>query len=271
MRKPLVFVAVLAATVLGVPSAAQAHHLEQETSTIECVLSNNVPTVKVSAHYVDFAQSDLPVFWSTWIGSTKVGGGSLVWSGSDYRHNASFKTSAGVHTVAYIATWNSGANSAKFSKTVTCPTPVPPTVVVCNGTVMPPGTQVCPPIPPTFVCDGVVQPVGTVVCPTPPKKHHKRKKACVPKRDIIFHTVAGSGTRLGSVSLYVHGKKIRTKDGHYVLRSMRFGSVLLRNPGKDGRVAIKIIALLRKADGSALQFRVRDRVLPCGGVIRRDP
>lgn len=177
MRKLFLALGVVLAALIA-PAAAQAHHLDQDTSTLTCVLVSNVPTVQTSAHYVDFSPWDQPVFWSESIDKVTVGGGSLSWAGPDYTHNVSFTTTAGNHDVVYQASWNGGENGGYLShRGLVCPVPVPPQptptptptppppVVIyydCAGHQLPAGSPpaTCPPVKP---------PCG---CKPPPKRFH---------------------------------------------------------------------------------------------------
>ena len=127
MRKTLMLAVSSILLALLAPASALAHHLEQDTSTLSCVLVNNVPTVKVSANFVDFSPWDQPVFWSVSIDRTRVGGGALTWSGPNFRHNVAFATTPGTHDVVYQATWNQGDNGGYLSRHgLVCPQAVPP-------------------------------------------------------------------------------------------------------------------------------------------------
>jgi hypothetical protein len=171
MRKTLVF-AVISALALLAPAAAQAHHLDQDTSTITCVLSENQPTVRISANYLDFSPWDQPVAWSASIDKVTVGGGTLTWVGPDFRHNVSFRTTAGSHDVVYQSSWNGGENGAYLSRRgLVCPAPVPPPVKPPPPTVV----VVTPPPPP---------PPVVVSCPCPPK-HPVRPKCVCPHIHVI--------------------------------------------------------------------------------------
>lgn len=170
MRKTLVF-AVISALALLAPAAAQAHHLDQDTSSVTCTLTNNVPTVNVSAHYVDFSPWDQPVAWATSIDKVTVGGGMLTWVGPDKYHNVSFRTTAGSHDIVYQSSWNNGENGAYLSKHRVCPTPVPPSVKPPPPTVV---VVTPPPSPPPVV----------VPCPCPPK-HPVRPKCVCPRIHVI--------------------------------------------------------------------------------------
>lgn len=172
MRKPLVFVLSAVLALVLAPAAAQAHHLEQDTSSVVCVLANNQPTVKVSAHYVDFSPWDQPVYWATSIDKVTVGGGSLTWVGPEKRHEVSFPTTPGTHDVVYQASWNEGENGGYLSKRgLFCPPPVPPpVVVVVTPTPTPSPTPVAtptppPPPPPPCVCPPPAKPKPRCVCP----------------------------------------------------------------------------------------------------------
>lgn len=197
MRKTLVF-AVISALALLAPAAAQAHHLDQDTSSVTCTLTNNVPTVHVSAHYVDFSPWDQPVAWSASIDKVSVGGGMLTWVGPDFRHNVSFVTTAGSHDVVYQSSWNSGENGAYLSRRgLVCPAavlppvkPPPPTVVV-----------VTPPPPP---------PPVVVPCPCPPRHPVVKPKCVCPRIHVIKPRHAVHGTHLfgGRITNNRHAKII---------------------------------------------------------------
>jgi hypothetical protein len=262
------------------PRARVAHHVDLNRSSAVCALENNLPIVTVRVFYEDFEDVNKPVNFALKINGAVKGSGLLTWEGPDHVHLIKRAAPPGLVQVEYHAFWGnsfSGGDSI-MHRTILCPVPVvPPVVVGCDGLVIPNGAPA--PTCQTFVlvCDGTTMPAGTTTCPPPPPPPPPvtvvkvQQTACIPRRDVVFHTIKGSGTRLGVVKLYVHGQLRRVKDGAYLLRSIRFGSVLLNNPGRDGRVAIRIIAKLRKPDGSALEFRVRDRVKPCGATIRRDP
>lgn len=279
MRKFLVFPA-LALLALLAPAAAQAHHVDWNISTAQCALVNNAPVVSIKVSYRAFEDFNKPVRWELKFDGVLKGSGLYTWAGPDADQRISRAAHAGNVVVDYHSSWGDEFSGGSASKrwTVLCPTPVPPppppVIIGCNGSVVPIGTPMPTCVTTVLVCNGTTMLPGTTTCPPPPvvKTIQVRKVTrCVHRRDIVFHTVKGSGTRLGVVSLFVNHVKVRTRDGHFLLKSIRFHSVPLRHPGHDGRVPIRIIANLRKADGSALQFRVRDRVKPCGATIRRDP
>jgi hypothetical protein len=182
MRKTLMLGVVALVAALGVPATASAHHLEQDTSTITCVLVNNAPVIRVSAHYVDFTVADQPITYSLRIDSVVAASGQVpLNTSSDFRHDFDTPTTPGAHTAVYTATWNNSANGGYLTVSVVCPAPVPPPVL-CNGVPVPPGTNCVPPPPPppTLTCNGTPAPAGTTVCaPPPPKRHHHR---CVPNK-----------------------------------------------------------------------------------------
>lgn len=171
MRKLLMLVAASALLALLAPASALAHHLEQDTSSITCVLDSNRPTVKVSAHYVDFSPWDLPVFWSVSIDSRTVDGGSLSWVGPEHRQDLAYEVTPGTHDVVYQASWDRGDNGAFLSRRgLVCPPPVPPPPPP-PPPVTPPTTPAPPPVVSTPPCP----------CPPPPPptSKPKRKPRCV--------------------------------------------------------------------------------------------
>jgi hypothetical protein len=186
--------AAIAACPAVVPAVAEAHHLENDTSTMACVLVNNVPTLQVHAQYRDFTKYDLPVDVQTQVDNQPIPGGSYqitalnVPSLPDFPDDKVYPLAPGTHDVDYYASWNHGRDSGHFGRTVTCPPPVPPPVL-CNGVPVPPGTNCTPPPPTTVVvCNGKQMPPGTPTtgCTPPPKtcasKCHPPRKVCVPGR-----------------------------------------------------------------------------------------
>jgi hypothetical protein len=180
MRRTLSLGVVALALSLGIPAIAEAHHLDQDTSTIACILVNNVPTIQTRAVYVDFSDWDKPVSVVETIDKATVFSGPVSWPGPNYTHALDIATTPGMHDVVYQANWNNGANGGYLSRTVDCPASVPPPTY-CNGAPMPPGSSCAP--PPPVVCSGVVKPAGTVCAPppktTPPPKKHPKPR-CVP-------------------------------------------------------------------------------------------
>jgi hypothetical protein len=182
MRRAVTVLAVLVGVVpaLGVmTSVAEAHHLENDTSTIACVLVNNVPTLQVHAQYRDFTKGDLPVYVTTTVDGAVIPGGSYAITeqtatSPDFTDDKSYPLSPGAHDVAYDAKWAHGYGG--ISATVVCPPPVQPPVM-CNGVPVPPGTNCVPP-PPVVVCNGVTMPPGTPVtsCVKKPRKPPARVK-----------------------------------------------------------------------------------------------
>jgi hypothetical protein len=162
MRNKFLSLGVVLASLGLFPAAAQAHHLDQDTSTLACVLVANVPTVQTSARYVDFSPWDQPVFWSESIDKVTVGGGSLSWTGPDYVHSVSFATTAGNHDVVYQAAWNSGENGGYLSRRgLVCPAPIPP---------QPTPTPTPPPVVVYYDCTGHQLPAGSAPATCPPTK-----------------------------------------------------------------------------------------------------
>lgn len=180
MRKTLSLGVVIASLGLF-PAAAQAHHLEQNTSTIGCALVNNQPVIHVSAHYVGFSPGDQPITYVLHVDEVAVLSGNVpLHPESDFRHELDYVTTPGVHNVDYDSVWNHGRDRGGWGDQVDCPVPVPPPVVICNGVQVPVGT-VCTPPPPTVYCNGVPMPAGTPpascvkkVTPPPPvvKRFH---------------------------------------------------------------------------------------------------
>lgn len=183
MRRIIISIAATLAALCAGPAAAQAHHLDQDTSKIVCVLVANSPTVQVTAHYVDFTRWDQPVSRVTRLDGVIApqGTGDIpIWSGPDYFDRISIVVAPGQHDVSYDATWNQGDNSAGMRRRVICPTPMPPPP-------LPP-----PPPPPVFCPAGTTpmpSPAGTVICSTPtpkpkpcPCRPHPRPKPKHPHR-----------------------------------------------------------------------------------------
>jgi hypothetical protein len=179
MRKTLSLGVVIAALGLF-PAAAQAHHLEQNTSTAACVLVNNQPVIQVRAHYVQFVPADQPIHYVVRVDSVDAQTGDVALNPlPDFFHAVDLPSTPGAHTVLYSSTWNGGANGGYFTTTppLTCPAPVVPPTVICNGVQVPAGT-VCPPPPPVVICNGVTMPTTTppATCAKktpPPKKVRK--------------------------------------------------------------------------------------------------
>lgn len=177
MRKTLMLGVVTLLAALGAPAAASAHHLEQNTSTIDCVLVNNAPVLQIHAQYRGFAPGDLPVYVTVTVDHAVVPGGSYVLGTPatpvplpDFADDKTFPLTPGVHEVVYDARWP-GNYGGMGPRTVVCPPPV----------VTPPPPQLPPPPPATVtMCNGQQMPVGTppVVCTTPPKRHPR----CVPTK-----------------------------------------------------------------------------------------
>jgi hypothetical protein len=182
MRNPLALGVVVAA-MLALPAAAQAHHLDQDSSTVVCVLTDNVPTIHVVANYKDFSPWDQPVYWSASVDKQTVGGGSLTWVGADYSHRVSFVVAPGNHDLVYQASWNAGDNGGYLSRRgLACPVPAPPQPTPTPTPVPTPSAPVptpAPPPPPTTVviCNGETMPAGTTTCPAPPPACHKPCKS----------------------------------------------------------------------------------------------
>jgi hypothetical protein len=274
------FTAGMLALVLA--PAAQAHHVDLNRSTVECALENNAPVITLKVLYVDFEEYNKPVRWELRFDDVVVDNGLHTWAGPSDDHDLKKSSKPGLIEVEYHSSWGSrySGGAATLRRVVFCPEPVPPpTLIGCDGKPIPAGgtPPVCRTV--TIVCDGQEMPPGFITCPPPPSPPScavcpppRVIAKCVPRRDIVFHVYRGSANRLGKVRLYVRGKLVRVKHGHYKAKSLTFRSVYLGRPGKDGRTRIRIVALLRNKDtGKALQFRVRDRVKPCGSTIRRDP
>jgi hypothetical protein len=179
MRITRPLVAALAALGVAAP-AAQAHHLDQDTSTVACVLVGNVPTVQIVANFKSFARADQPVHRIVKIDYVTVLDADIpIWDGPDYSDRPTSTVASGRHFVTYDANWNNGDNYGGLKRQVDCPVPVPPTptptptpsptptptptppaapptppVVDCNGAAMPPGTPAptCAPLPPAPPC-----------------------------------------------------------------------------------------------------------------------
>lgn len=220
MRKPLVFAVSAVLALMLAPAAAQAHHLEQDTSTVVCVLDYNKPTVKVSANYVDFSPWDMPIYWAASIDKVTVGGGPLTWVGPDHRHDVSFETTAGSHDVVYQASWNGGDQGGYISKrSLVCPVPIPPPVVVV---VTPP-----PPPPPPCACPPpVVKPKPKpfkCVCRVrivKPKAHHGRRHfgaKLVTKGRIVESTLTVTAIGQGRRVVGSPRAKLHTRGGVFVI------------------------------------------------------
>jgi hypothetical protein len=187
MRKLFLSLGVVLAALIVAP-AAEAHHLDQDTSTIVCVLTNNAPAVQVSAHYVDFSYWDQPVYRVTKIDGVIVpeGSGEIPrWNGPDYYDRISLPVAPGQHDVNYQSSWNQGDNGGYISRRVNCPTPVPPQPppVLCNGVPMPPGTNCAPPPPVTiyYDCAGHQLLAGSPPATCPPPKPPKPPCGCKQK------------------------------------------------------------------------------------------
>jgi hypothetical protein len=193
MRKTLSLGVVIAALGLF-PAAAQAHHLEQNTSTAACVLVNNQPVIQVRAHYVGFVPADQPIHYVVRVDGVDVQTSDVPLNpAADFFHAVDLPSTPGAHTVLYSATWNSGANGGYFTTTppLVCPAPIVPPTVVCNGVQVPAGT-VCTPPPAVVYCNGVAMPTGTPPASCmkkttpPPKKKHLTKCVAKPLRLKVY-------------------------------------------------------------------------------------
>jgi hypothetical protein len=221
MRKTLSLGVVIAALGLF-PAAAQAHHLEQNTSTAACVLVNNQPIIQVRAHYVQFVPADQPIHYVVRVDNVDVQTGDVPLNPlPDFFHPVDLPSTPGSHTVLYSATWNSGANGGYFTTTppLTCPTPVVPPTVICNGVQVPAGT-VCTPPPPVVICNGVTMPTTTppATCAkktTPPKKKPPTKCVAKPLRLKVYPL----RQKHGEVEFVVSGVKVaNVRSVHWYVR-----------------------------------------------------
>jgi hypothetical protein len=256
MRKLLTLGVVTAALGLSLAPAAEAHHLQQNDSTLGCVLVNNVPTIHVSAHYVGFTPGDQPITYVLHVDEIAVVSGNVpLHLESDFRHELDYVTTPGIHQVDYDAVWNRGRDRGGWGDTVNCPVPVPPPVL-CNDQPVPPGTNcVTPPppppaTPPVLDCKGAPMPPGS----TPPKCHvtpsstppkcvltrvHRKPVHVGARNTITVHTAAGTIVRLhlpktktikrtapasGVVSFHVRPKH----SGHASVTGASCGKVTLR-------------------------------------------
>jgi hypothetical protein len=233
MRKLILLGVVPLILCLGIPAVAEAHHLEQDTSTLACVLVNNAPTLQVHAQYRDFNAADLPVSVTTTVDHQPITGGSYsittqtVPSLPDFADNKSYPLAPGVHDVLYDASWNHDRYGGHFGATVVCPAPVPPPPppTLCNGVPMTPGANCAPPPPPVY-CNGKLMPPGTPPsCKTPPAtpppcatKCTPPPHRCVPGHYRITvtpkHLLHGKvvfrliGPRTSHIRWYVNGKRV---------------------------------------------------------------
>jgi hypothetical protein len=212
MRRVIAALAVAAAGLVIAP-AAEAHHLDQDTSDAVCVLAGNVPTFVVTANYKDFSRWDLPVYWSASIDKATVGGGALTWVGPDYAHAAQFTTSPGTHDFVYQASWNNGENGGYIKRTRSCPTPVPPpppAPPVVTPPPPPPVVIVCNTKPMPAACGPQNPPVKPCGCkPQPPRCVAGHYRITVQPRHINHGRVTFRlvGSRTSHVRWYVDHRR----------------------------------------------------------------
>lgn len=215
MRKLLKLGVVTAALGLALAPAAEAHHLEQNTSTIACVLINNAPVIQIRAHFVQFTLGDQPISYDVRVDNVDAQSGQVPLNPtSDFFHSVDLPTTPGGHTVLYTATWNGGDNGGYFRTTspLACPAPVPPDV--CNGAPVPHGTPCAPPPPTVVGCNGQPVPPGTTppVCTTPPPPKCTTCRPKPPKRCIPGHyriTVHPKHIDHGQVTFRLIGPRIK--------------------------------------------------------------
>jgi uncharacterized repeat protein (TIGR01451 family) len=131
LRTPLaVLIGLLA--VLVVPSVAQAHHVN---SSAKCELRSGVPTIVLTAQFVEFS-STKTVDGTVWIdGSQKFNGRVPVsWNGNNGTWTYTTPGTAGQeHTVKTEWRWNGAPRDGETHKTNTCPTPPRPDIEVTKN------------------------------------------------------------------------------------------------------------------------------------------
>lgn len=226
MRTFAALAASMVALLVG-PAVADAHHLDQDTSTIDCVLVNNAPVVAGTANYAGFTAGNFPVSWNVKIDGTiapaPAGQGQLNWGSGSYAHTFSIPTTPGAHQVQYNASWPGGYGGYPDTpKTVVCPPPVLPPVL-CNGVPVAPGTNCAPPPAVTVVYCGKRQmPPGTVpgACghKPPPVCKCSPPPACVPSHYRYRVTVTPRHINHGQVTFRLigpHARHIRWYVDHH--------------------------------------------------------
>lgn len=189
-----ILLAVLAAglALLVAPAVASAHHLDNNASTVDCELVNNVPTLTVSARFVAFEDFNKPVNYTVIDNDRTIDTNVFTWSGPDYTKNLSYVSTFGRHTVTFRAWWGNHdtGGSGSFTRTVVCPAAIPPPP--------PPPPAAAPPPPP---------PTTPVALPP-----HKTKAPCVPypkSRFTLRDTPNMNGMAHGKVTWRVRGPHIK--------------------------------------------------------------
>lgn len=205
MKRIAVILAVLAG--LCAPAVAEAHHVAGGSAT--CSLVNNVPTIKATASFVSFDNSNKPINGRLLVDNKLV---QTVSNFTFYGSNGTWTsnniaTTPGTHYVNGVFTWpyQNGENGS-FSASVTCPAPPQPTPTPTPSptpTPTPPVTPPAPPAPPT------VPPVPPAP-PTPPSPPVTPPKHCPDTSNKRYHiTVVPRHASHGLVHFRLHGPHIR--------------------------------------------------------------